>query len=131
MEKIQKIIAVIGEADFEHMFFKGIEPADILAAKSMIEKGVSFPVTFYDGEGKILFYAVFDHNDFYPDALHVNILTGHFLRFHQFFASFCFGLAKHHGKKKVTFKTKKRVVRNYAVVMGFEANQYGDYERAV
>ena len=126
-----KIIAVIGEADFEHKFFdhlKAYEKAEIIDA---VERGVSVPITFLNEHNEVMFFSTFDPNDFYKDGLHVHLLVGKFMRFYKFIDVFYQGLAKYLGKSRITFCTKKRAIFNYGQAMGYQVNNYGDLEKAV
>ena len=102
----------------------------IVAAFGQREKN-TVPVTFMNEQGETIFVSQFDLDDFYPDALHVRLLQGNFLRHYRFIDAFFTGLALHLGKKRVTFCTVRRAVKKFGDKMGYGLNSFGDLEKAV
>lgn len=127
----KKIIAVDGQIDFSHPFFRKISLHDKLEYVKAVNFGISKPVTFLDENGNTVFIALYDLHDFYKDGLHVRLLLGNFMRFAVFVNLYFCGLAKFYEKTRVSYRTTRRVMRNFAEKFNCKLNQFGDYEKRV
>lgn len=128
MASQKKIIAVIGEADFSHAFFTLMGKSKREKWIAEVEAGRSTPITFFNEDGKVLFYSLMDiHNE----CVHVHLLIGHFFRLYQYVSDFFLVMAQAMGKKSVSFHSDIDVIKLYGEKLGYSLNSFGDYEKAV
>ncbi len=131
MASEKKIIAIVGEVDFKHPYFRHLKPDEKADVIDAYERGVSIPIAFVNEKKEVIFYTFFDPDDFYKDGLHVHLLLGNFLKYYKFIAAFFEGMAKSLKKNRVTYCTKRRAIFTLGQNMGYSVNNYGDLEKVL
>lgn len=131
MDKTKKIIAAFGDIDFTNPFWEKYVASDIEDMKRGVRDNELQVIAFYDETGKVIFYAVYETDISYDGGLHVFALCGNILRLGAFITAFFEGMARHLGKRQVTFCTKRRAIEIFARKLGYRENEFGDFEKRV
>ena len=122
------IVVLLGNLDLKKSAFAFLKDSERETIERNIADDKSIGMIFKNAADEVLFYAVIDIE---KDAVHIHAAAGSFPRHYKILTGATEVLACKLNKKRVTFTTKIKAVKELGRRAGYVLNSFGDMEKAI